>query len=171
MLLQTMCNKWSTLQRLRLHFFAVGYQSSRITRLFRESRADGRAFEVARDGRGPCCHGWCINMFALLAAPSFVPPVSRRDAIFLGIGASAIAAPLPAFAELYGEGKAPKVDQKTSIERAKDIKYMKAGTETPEFIAAEKKRLEVQKALESGQKVRQETTEEQMARLGLKPYS
>jgi hypothetical protein len=110
-------------------------------------------------------------MFALLAAPSFVPPVSRRDAIFLGIGASAIAAPLPAFAELYGEGKAPKVDQKTSIERAKDIKYMKAGTETPEFIAAEKKRLEMQKALESGQKVRQETTEEQMARLGLKPYS
>ena len=126
-----------------------------------------------------CCHGrrWLLpsskpkNMFALLAAPSFAPPVSRRDAILLGMGASSCVAPLPAFAELYGEGKAPKVDQKTSLERAKEVKYMKAGTETPEFLAAEKKRLEAKKAFDAGQKVKQETNEEQMARLGLKPYS
>lgn len=115
-------------------------------------------------------------MFALLAAPSFAPPgvgsssISRRDALF-SMGAAAFASPLPAFAEMYGMGKEPKLDQKTSLERAKEIKYMKAGTETPEFVAAEKKRMEAKKALESGQKIKEETPEEQMARLGLKPYS
>ena len=72
-------------------------------------------------------------------------------------------------------GKEAKVDQKLSLERAKEFKYaarpVAGQSETPEFLAAEKKRAEVKKALESGQKIKEETPEEQMARLGLKAWN
>lgn len=100
--------------------------------------------------------------------------ISRRDAVMVGLASSFISAQ-PAFAEMYGEGKAPKVNQRESLEKAKEFKYsarpVAGESETPEFLAAEKKRIEAQKARDAGQKLKEETIEEQLARLGLKAAS
>ena len=60
------------------------------------------------------------------------------------------------------------------LERLREYKYVPRPdaiqSETPEFKAAEAKRKETQRALASGQKLKEETAAEQMARLGLKVY-
>ena len=97
---------------------------------------------------------------------------SRRDFLVGAAGAAAASVvPLSARAEMYGEGKAPKVgSQAESVMKAKEVKFAKAGDETEAFKKAEAKRREAQRLYDSGQKPRQETTEETMARLGLKAY-
>ena len=60
------------------------------------------------------------------------------------------------------------------LERLREYKYAPRPdaiqSETPEFRAAEARRKEAQRALASGQKLKEETAAEQMARLGLKVY-
>ena len=96
--------------------------------------------------------------------------LSRRDLLASGIGCAPFIAsiPSPAFAEMYGEGKAPKVGQVESIARAKQIKYAKPGVESEAFKAAEAKRL----ALQSGSTPKKiDNVQDDLARLGLKPYN
>lgn len=83
-----------------------------------------------------------------------------------GAGAFFVAAPMPAFAELYGDGKAPKVAQAASVANAKAIKFAKAGEESDAFKQAEAKRI----ARESGKPIAKASTEDDLARLGLKTY-
>ena len=64
---------------------------------------------------------------------------------------------------MYGEGK---TTEKGQGERARQLKFAKAGEETDAFKQAEAKRA----ALAAGQKPREETAEEAMARLGLRSY-
>jgi hypothetical protein len=71
----------------------------------------------------------------------------------------------------------PKVtgaQYKEALQEAKDFKYAARpipGTESEEFKAAERRRVEAQKAKEAGVKPREETAEETMRRLGLKAAS
>lgn len=116
-------------------------------------------------------------MLSLIVAStqSFNAPMSRRDASVLGLSAALGLAPAaPAFAELYGEGKAPKVDQATSVKRAKEIKYMQplsvAGQEGAAFKKAEADRIAAQEALAAGKPLKKESVDENLARLGLKTY-
>jgi hypothetical protein len=106
-----------------------------------------------------------VAMLAFSVPPP--PSFSRRDVLFGA--ASATFVPCAAFAELYGEGKAPKVAEAQSIANAKAIKFAKPMPETEAFKAAEAKR----KAAETGQvakKTEAERLADDMARLGLKSY-
>ena len=107
-----------------------------------------------------------VAMLAFSVPPP--PSISRREAVLFG-AASATFVPCAAFAELYGEGKAPKVAEAQSIANAKAIKFAKPMPETEAFKAAEAKR----KAAETGQvakKTEAERLADDMARLGLKSY-
>ena len=110
-----------------------------------------------------------------LTLPTAPGDIGRREALVrLAGGAGAVlAAPVPAFAEMYGMGKEAKMNQAESIAKAKAYKFEArpvAGNESPEFLAAEKKRMEAKARLERGEKPKEETAAEQMARLGLKTY-
>ena len=121
-------------------------------------------------------------MFALAVAFSLAfsaPPsaVSRRDALvgFAG-AASALQFPRLASAEYYGEPppKGSGAEYKDALQAAKDFKYAArpvAGNESAEFKAAEKRRNDAAAARAAGQKPKEETAAETMARLGLKAAS
>ena len=97
--------------------------------------------------------------------------VSRRQAmgsIFgAGVGALSLAGATAAHAELYGDGKAGDTAQGAA---ARALKFAKAGEETEAFKVAERKRIEASNRAASGQKAKEETAEEAMARLGLRSY-
>ena len=108
-------------------------------------------------------------MSLVLPTPVHEPFVSRRLALARLAGAGSLLAAVPnAHA---GMGKEAKVDQTESIAKAKAFKYEArpvAGNESPQFLEAEKKRKAAQLALERGEKPKEETAAEAMARLGLK---
>ena len=119
--------------------------------------------EELAEAMGPT---FVVAMLAFSVSPP--PSLSRREAA-LFFAASATFVPCAAFAELYGEGKAPKVAEAQSIANAKAIKFAKPMPETEAFKAAEAKR----KAAETGQvakKTEAERLADDMARLGLKSY-
>merc|ERR1740138_1352887 len=93
------------------------------------------------------------------------PSCARRDVFKLGAAsaAAALSIGIPAAnAEYYGEPptKLTGGAYKEALQEAKDFKYAArpvAGTESAEFKAAEKRRVEAQKAKEAGIKPREET--------------
>lgn len=116
-------------------------------------------------------HG-SIAVLAALSSSSFAPkpaPVlSRRQAVQTAISAlSVLGAAEGASAEMYGEGKVADSQQGA---QARALKFAKAGEETEAFKKAEAKRAEAQRLAASGQRPKEETPEEALARLGLKTY-
>jgi len=114
-----------------------------------------------------------VVQLLLIGAQGFAAPCSRRDVVFGFTGLTALstagradaATPIPKAADgsAYAE----------NLQKAKEYKYAPrpvAGTESEAFKAAEAKRQAAQRAQEAGQKLSEESANDQMARLGLKTY-
>ena len=108
-----------------------------------------------------------VAALALNAPLSKSHTVSRRQAVGSASAFFALSVATPAaHAEMYGDGKAAAGQG----EQARAIKFAKAGDETEAFKKAEAKRAEAASRYASGQKPKEETAEEAMARLGLRTY-
>ena len=99
-------------------------------------------------------------------AQSPVKTPTRRQAVRSLLGAS-----VGAFGLLRAaHGAVPKEKNPQQGANARALKLSKGGEETEAFKENERKRKEAEARQASGQKAKEESVEEQMARLGLKTY-
>ena len=126
------------------------------------------------DGHLAFSHDSMLSL--LIGTQSFsAPSVSRRDVFLIGLGALGLAPTAPAFAEYMGQPppKARGAEYKEALDASKEYKYAArpvAGAESSAFKEAEAKRKAAQEALAAGKELKKESVDENLARLGLKPY-